>query len=105
MNLIDVEGVLKVIVLHLILIPSLIVPLILVIIVDDGSVVGAGLGMEREGIGLEDLLKPGGLYAILIDRSFAEVRDPNLPNTAFGNLVHVVRHLIPAVKVADNGYG
>ena len=104
-NLIDVEGVLKVIVLHLILIPSLVVPLILVIIVDDGSVVGAGLGMEREGIGLEDLLKPGGLYAILIDRRLAEVRNPNFPNAAFGDFVHVVGHLIPSVKVADNGNG
>ena len=61
--------------------------------------------MEREGIRLEDLLKPRGLDAIFVDRGLAEIRDPNFPNAAFGNLVHVVRHLIPSVKVADNGNG
>ena len=103
-NLIDIEGVLKMVVFHLVLVPSFIIPLILVVVVDDGSVVGTGLGMERERIGFEDLLKPGGLYTILVDRCLAEVGDPAFPHAAFRDLVHMVCHLIPAVEIADNGY-
>ena len=103
MDLVDVDGVFKMVMFRLILVPRFVIPLILVVVVDDGSVVGTSLGMERERVGFENLLKPRRLYTELVDCCFAEVRDPGFPDAALGDLIHVVCLLIPAVEVADYG--
>ena len=85
------------------LVPSLIVPLIVIDMIGARRVVGTGLAVEGKGIGLHDAVVPRGLDAVFVAAELPESLYKQLPDAGVGDAIHEVGVGIPVVEIADYG--
>src|SRR5580693_8052001 len=82
--------------------PYRIIPLMLVDIHDDGSVVGTLLGREAIRIGFQSPVASARLNFEFVQRAFVEARNEKLPDSRFAAYSHRVHAAVPEVEISDD---
>src|ERR1700722_10042314 len=82
--------------------PCGVVPLMLVDIHDDGSVVGTLLGRESVRIGFQSPIARARLNFKLVQSAFVEARNEKLPDSRLAAYSHRVNPAVPEIKISDD---
>src|ERR1700721_1368082 len=82
--------------------PCRIIPLMLVDIHDDGSIVGTLLSREAIRIGFQSPVASPRLNFELVQRAFVEVRNEKLPDSRLAAYSHRVHAAVPEIKISDD---
>src|SRR5579862_197590 len=82
--------------------PRRVVPLMLVDIDDDGSIVGALFGREAVRIGFQSPIASPRLNFEFVQRAFVEARDEKFPDSRLAAYPHRMNAAVPEIKVADD---
>src|SRR5580704_16582128 len=82
--------------------PCRIIPLMLVDIHDDGSIVGTLLSREAIRIGFQSPVASPRLNFELVQRAFVEARNEKLPESRLAAYSHRVNPAVPEIKISDD---
>src|SRR5579862_1953615 len=82
--------------------PRRVVPLMLVDIDDDGSIVGTLLRRESVGIGFQSPIASPRLNFEFVQRAFVEARNKKLPDSRLAAYPHRMNAAVPEIKVTDD---